>query len=97
MTASRSYEACSWSSVKPRRHRDAVRALDDRDVHSETLEHRVKLPIERGHREAITQIQSLLSASIRGDAHEMLDKVETDLEPLRLIDGDATSCQTTDV
>ena len=79
---------------EPRGHRDSVRALDDRDVHSETLEHGVKLPIECGNREAITKIQSLFCTGIGGDAHEMIDEVETDLESRRLINGNTTCGET---
>ena len=71
-----------------RRHRDPVGAFENLYVHPETIEHRVDLPIERSHGEPINQVNPFLRTCISGDAYEMIDKVETDLEAVAVIDRD---------
>jgi hypothetical protein len=83
--------------LETRLHRDTEGGLDNRDVQSQTLEHRVKLSIEGGHRDPIMKFQSLLCTRLRGDRHEMFDEIETDLEPPRLIDRNTTCRETADV
>jgi hypothetical protein len=57
----------------------------------------VDLSIECGHRKAIAQFQARLFARIGRDAHEVVEEIEADLQPLRLIDRDAARRETAEV